>query len=467
MKKIVSLWSLLLICVFTASEVLAVEDWAVRYNGPLNRDDFTSAVAVDKSGNIYVTGASMGSGTSWDYATIKYLPGGTMKWLRRHNGNWGSLGSRVDCARAIAVDNDANVYVTGDSSGENGYRGYFTIKYDNDKAGTYMWGRRYSRGKYSTACATALAVDRSGNVYVTGYTYPPWSSTCDITTVKYDGNGLYEWAKHYASPWDGVDDKPVAIAVDRFGGVYVAGYSPGLKYQGSKIMKTGRDFVLIKYDGNGNLKWAKRYNGPANQKDEPKGLKVVSKFENWSAVTNIYVTGYSVGNGTEGDYATLSYDRAGNQTWLQRYNGPAAYPDVTPVAVGVDSQLNVYVTGSGLCPSEYITLKYDANGTLKWTRRFHMGQHYDLARAMAVDANGNVYVTGQSHPPDGSSFDIVTIKYDTGGNLKWTEQYNGPGNGYDEPTGIAVDSSGNVYVTGRSLGDGTFDDYVTLKYPAH
>lgn len=96
-----------------------------------------------------------------------------------------------------------------------------------------------------------------------------------------------------------------------------------------------------------------------------------------------------------------------------------------------------------------------------------MGQHYDLARAMAVDANGNVYVTGQSHPPDGSSFDIVTIKYDTGGNLKWTEQYNGPGNGYDEPTGIAVDSSGNVYVTGRSLGDDTFEDYVTLKYPAH
>ena len=76
-------------------------------------------------GNVYVTGGSVGSGTATDYATIKYDPSGNEIWVKRYDGpkKW------YDEAYAIAVDGSGNVYVTGESYGVGTDGDYATIKY--------------------------------------------------------------------------------------------------------------------------------------------------------------------------------------------------------------------------------------------------------------------------------------------------------------------------------------------------
>ena len=91
------------------------EAWVARYNGWAEGTDVVSAIAVDKGGNVYVTGYSFGYGSSYDYATIKYAPDGETLWVRRYNGT----GDYKDSASALAVDNNGNVYVTGSSFGNN------------------------------------------------------------------------------------------------------------------------------------------------------------------------------------------------------------------------------------------------------------------------------------------------------------------------------------------------------------
>src|SRR3990172_4776861 len=144
------------------------------------------------------------------------------------------------------------------------------------------------------------------------------------------------------------------------------------------------------------------------------------------------------------------------QAWVARYNGPDYGVDEA-FAIAVDGQGNVYVTGaSGYSTDmDYATIKYDSNGNQLWAARYNgPGNGGDGAFAIAVDGQGNVYVTGQSWG-GATNDDYATIKYDTNGNQLWVARYNGPGNSDDEAYRIAVDGQGNVYVTGTSGGGGT------------
>ncbi len=85
-----------------------------------------------------------------------------------------------------------------------------------------------------------------------------------------------------------------------------------------------------------------------------------------------------------------------------------------------------------------------------------------MAPGLTVDGQGNVYVAMSSKA--GISGDYATIKYDTNGNEKWLKHYNGPGNDWDVPRALAVDGQGNIYVTGYSYGADTGYDYATIKY---
>src|SRR6266516_6773880 len=95
--------------------------------------DGATAIDVDDSGNVYVTGSSTGSGTGSDYATIKYDSLGQEQWVARYNGP----GNDADLATGIAIDGSGNVYVTGGSAGD-----YATVKYDS--AGQQQWVARYN-----------------------------------------------------------------------------------------------------------------------------------------------------------------------------------------------------------------------------------------------------------------------------------------------------------------------------------
>jgi hypothetical protein len=107
--------------------------WVARYNGSANLDDGGHAIVGDNSGNVYVTGGSHGLGTDLDYATIKYNSAGQQQWVARYNGpayGW-------DRAAAIARDSSGNVYVTGQSLGLGTGYDYATVNYDS--AGQQQW----------------------------------------------------------------------------------------------------------------------------------------------------------------------------------------------------------------------------------------------------------------------------------------------------------------------------------------
>jgi len=250
------------------------------------------------------------------------------------------------------------------------------------------------------------------------------------------------------------DDRANALALDGNGNVFVTGSS------WSSTASSSADYATIAYSGVGVPLWTNRYNGPGNKADVANAIAV-------DAAGNVIVTGASPGSATN-DYATIKYSGGGTPLWTNRYNGPANQNDVAN-AVAVDAAGNVFVTGGSTGVSlNYATIAYSAAGTPLWTNRYDGPGAIDLAVAVASDADGNVFVTGNS--AGSGNFDFVTIKYSGTGVPLWTNRYNGPANGQDVPqsrNALAIAPDGAAIVTGAS--DGNYggserDGFATVKY---
>lgn len=173
--------------------------------------------------------------------------------------------------------------------------------------------------------------------------------------------------------------------------------------------------------------------------------------------------GYSWGSSL--NYSVAKYSAVdGSVIWQKSYDTPVnSYDEAKEGAV--DAAGNVAVTGYSFVSGgnqDYLTARYAAaDGTLLWVKRYNGAANADdQGRAVAVDADGNVVVTG--HSWNGSNWDIHTLKYAAAdGAILWEQHFNGPANGQDYGTVIAVDSTGNVVIAGSSA-----SDYYTAKYAA-
>jgi len=310
--------------------------WTNLFNEPGDSSDQATAIALDKSGNVFVTGHSTSFGTSQDYATIAYSGAGVPLWTNLYNGP----GNSSDQATAIAVDSSGNVFVTGFSIGSGGSDDYATLAYSN--AGVPSWTSRYNGPGDGPDQANAIAVDGSGNVFVTGSSTGPRGSD-DYATIKYSGAGVPMWTNRYSGP--GSNDVATAIALDSSGNVFVTGYSLS--------SSNGYDYATIKYSGAGPPLWTNLYNGPGNGSDQATGVAVDSGG-------NVFVTGLSSGIGSV-DYATIAYSGAGAPLWTNRSGSPNHSDRAQALVVDVNG--NVIVTGYSLGSGsgyDYVTIKYSA-----------------------------------------------------------------------------------------------------------
>ena len=156
---------------------------------------------------------------------------------------------------------------------------------------------------------------------------------------------------------------------------------------------------------------------------------------------------------------------AATRIWVKRYNGPANGTD-EGAAVTVDKNGLVYVAGRSTdvgSGEDYLVIKYGKNGGAKWKRRYDAAGLWDGARGVVVDDSGNVYVTGRSFG-NGSHGDFATIKYNASGVQQWVRRYSSGGYYDDGAMDMALDSAGNVIVTGFSTGPGSAFDFLTIKY---
>jgi hypothetical protein len=313
--------------------------------------------------------------------------------------------------------------------------------------------------------AEHIALDPKGKrVYVSGSSFgtSPGLLSPTMATVAYDAaTGAEVWSKGYAG--GGNYDEPSAIEVSPDGSkLFVVGVSAGAE--------TGNDSATIAYDtATGEQLWVQRYNGPGNGSDFGNGLTVSPDGK------SVYVTGMAAqAEAGKEDYFALSYDAGtGDRKWLAYYDGPGQGTDDGRVVKVTPDGSKLFVTGqsqgepgTGLC--DWGTVAFDAaTGEQLWDAR-HNGpaNGIDVPSAMTVAADGRtVFVTGAASDPK-TETDLVTIAYDTTtGKEIWTDRYDGPAHGSDNPHDITLaPDGGKLYVTGNTDGVGTRSDFTTIAY---
>ncbi len=195
------------------------QQWLQTYNGPSGSGDYGKGITLDNNNNVVVTGQSFQTNQWFDYLTIKYSNSGTQQWTARYN----NASNRYEDAWDVITDNSGYVYITGQSQavGNNSTPpDCATVKYT--PAGNQVWVKRFDGGFGNLDDrAFAIALDDTANVYISGYSSN--ASNYDCITIKYDSAGTEEWNLRFNSVYN-QNDQSLAMTVKN-GDVYITGKS--------------------------------------------------------------------------------------------------------------------------------------------------------------------------------------------------------------------------------------------------
>jgi Beta-propeller repeat len=385
-----------------------VVQWAV--NGGGTSDDFINGIAVDGSGNVYITGYSSGAttfGTTTltggyvDFFVVKYNASGVVQWAVK------GVGDREDSAYGIAVDGSGNVYLTGFfysttvsfgtttlTNTSSNFLGsdVFVVKYN--ASGVVQWA--VNSGGTDAELGTDIAVDGSGNVYITGYfssataVFGPTASAPfsisltnnssgghEVFVVKYNTNGQVQWAVKGGGT---NNDQGDGIAVDGSGNVYVTGSFEGIATFGSTTLTSSgsADVFVAKYNTNGVAQWAVK------------------------------------GGGTSDDIVKgISIDVSGNCYIIGNFNSPTTSFSSITSFFGSATLTNTN-TGSNNTRDVFVA-KYNTSGAIQWVVKGG-GVSDDFGNAIAVNASGTRVYTAVQYSPN-AKFGNNILK--TGKYLLW------------------------------------------------
>jgi phage-related tail fiber protein len=491
--------------------------------------DISYALAVDASGNSYITGQFNGtadfdpgagtqnliSASSNDIFLAQYDASGNYVWAKKI----GSTGN--DIGYALALDASGNSYITGQFAGivdfdpgagtqnrsSSGSNDIFVAKYD--ASGNYGWARKI--GGTGSDIGYALAVDASGNSYITGQfngtaDFDPGAGTQNLTSAggndifmaQYDASGNYVWAKRIGSTGS---DVGYALSVDAYWGtIFSTGnfangvdFNPDAAGSGSILFAgaSALNAYVLEFNSTGNYLTVVGLGGYSTTvfNNQGKSIKV-------DASGNSYVTGYFSGTvdfdpgaGTQNlasagsaDIFLAKYDASGNYVWAKSMGGIS---DDRGTALAIDASGNLYITGyftgtvdfdpeagtqnlTSAGGNDIFLAKYDASGNFIWTKSMG-GTGGDIGYALAIDASGNSYISGyftgtvdfdpgagtQNLTSSATSPDIFLAKYDASGNYVWAKNMGGTST--DIGYALAIDASGNSYISGYFNGTADFD----------
>jgi uncharacterized delta-60 repeat protein len=414
------------------------QQWVKTYSFMSNSENIMSDMVIDGSSNIYITGGSEGNGTGFDFCTVKYNVNGNQQWVVRYSGVQQDEG---DLSNAITADYEGNIYATGYHYTDTGTNiNIYTVKYN--PAGTKIWSSSYAGPGILYDFGHDIHVDNLHNVYVTGRTEYNSGAQSKFITIKYNSLGVQQWKaiRNSSFPDLGIG---TSVTSDGIGNVYVAGTADG-------------NAVVIKYSSSGSQIWERSYSGGA-----PSMFNHLER--DYSG--NIIAAGYT-GTNNMRNFLIVKYNADGEVQWTKVYNGTGNGQDEIN-GLAVDYTNNVYVTGmaQGNSNLDYATIKFSPSGEQKWITYYNdVNNNNDWSNDITFDGQGNIYVTGKTDKViNGHSSDIATIKYNSDGIQQWVVKYDAPGNKYDVGHCIIRDNLGNLVISGTSYVNG-HPYYCTIKY---
>lgn len=323
--------------------------------------------AVDKDNNVYVTGYSYNDSNT-DIVTIKYNSSGDSLWVKRYNG----INDGFDFPRDLVIDKHSNVYITAITRGSNS-DDYLTMKYDS--SGNLIWTAVYPDGDVPNA----MAIDSSGNVYITGESSSFYTT---YMTIKYNNSGELQWARTHGSPRDA---EGTSIAADREGNIYVTGFIT--------LSNGGSNYSTLKYDSLGNLLWMENFDRFFSM--NPYSIIVDS-------MSNCFIIGSS---------AIIKYNSFGSILWADTSN--SIYAGVYSVLDNFGSLYITKITNINATSNYFTIQKYGTNGNIIWVSNYG-GElnHIHEPHGITIDKDNNIVATGFEFL-NGTKFSdtLITIKY--------------------------------------------------------